>query len=459
MTALTERRRAATAARKRQHLIIWIAFAAVLLLLPLLSTKFGLTVLTQICIAATFALSYNMLLGQGGMLSFGHAVYFGLGGYLSMHMMNYIAGGWPVPIVLMPLFGGLFGLLIAWIFGSFSTYRAGTVFALISLGIAELVAASALILVGFFGGEEGVTANRTRGPEFFGYNLAQQIEVYYLAAVWFLVATYFMYKFSRTPAGRMANAVRDNPERTEFIGYSQRNVRYVSFMASGFFAGLAGGIFAIQYEIVTEATVNLVASGQVLLQAYIGGIGFFVGPIIGAVILTVLSTVVSGATELWLLYAGLLFVGTVLFLPMGLTSLFMMHVPAFRSGRLGRLAGPYLMMAVPVLMMFFGFVGLLEMLDYVRGAGVGDSEMSLFYVTFDTENWIPWLIFGALAILGVFGFRYVKPLLAEAWDEANAPLAPAEQPAATPPEPEPTGKSGGKKRTRKKASSRREATA
>lgn len=425
MSKLTALRHANQAERRRWQLIIWSGLAIVLLVLPMLATNFGLTILTQICIASVFALAYNMLLGQGGMLSFGHAVYFGLGGYLVMHVMKFVADGLPIPVHFMPIFGGIFGLIMGIIVGSFSTRRSGTVFAMISLGIAELVAGCALILVGFFGGEEGVSADRTKGIGLFGSHLAQQIEVYYFAAFWFFLATFLMYRFSRTPAGRMANAVRDNPERTEFIGYSQRHVRFVSFAASAFFAGLAGGMFAVQYEIVTEAAVNAVASGQVLLQAYIGGIGYFIGPIIGSIALTLLSTVVSGATELWLLYAGLIFVATVLFVPQGLTGLIMMHIPAYKNGRLGSLALPYLAAVIPLAAAIIGIVGLLEMTSFVESAGVGDTEIKLFYTTIDTAGWAPWLGFAALAIAGILALRLVKPWLSSAWEHANASAGPA----------------------------------
>lgn len=420
MSKLTELRRAQQAERRRRQLVLWVAFAIVLVLLPLGATNFGLTILTQICIASVFALAYNMLLGQGGMLSFGHAVYFGLGGYLVMHVMRFVADGLPVPMVFMPVFGGIFGLIIGIIVGSFSTRRSGTVFAMISLGIAELVAGCALIIVSFFGGEEGVSADRTKGMGFFGWHLAQQIEVYYFAAFWFFLATFLMYRFSRTPAGRMANAVRDNPERAEFVGYSQRRVRFVSFAASAFFAGLAGGMFAIQYEIVTEAAVNAVASGQVLLQAYIGGIGFFVGPIVGAIALTLLSTVVSGATDLWLLYAGLIFVATVLFVPQGLTGLIMMHARAWRNGRLGSMLVPYILSGVPLVATVIGIIGLLELISFVEKAGVGDTAVRLFYMELDTAGWAPWLGFAALTAAGLLMLRLTRPGLKAAWERANA---------------------------------------
>lgn len=424
MSNLTQIRKAETLRRKKLQRILWLCFAAILLVIPVFTTKFGVTILTQICVASVFALAYNMLLGQGGMLSFGHAVYFGLGGYASIHLMEYVGtGGAPIPLVLTPLFGGLFGLVAALLIGSFSTRRAGTVFAMISFGIAELVAASAIILVGFFGGEEGMSSDRTMGPAFFGYELIPQIEVYYFAAVWFFMATYVMYYFSRSPAGRMANAVRDNAERAQFIGYNPQRIRLVSFVASGFFAGIAGGIFAIQYEIVTDSNLNTAASGLVMLQAYIGGIGYFVGPIVGAIVMTLLNTVVSGMTDLWLLYTGLLFIGTVLLAPNGLTGLIMMHADAYRNGKLATLIKPYLIGLVPLSSAFVGIISLVEMFSHRNEAAVGDDVIPLFFMNIDTSTSPAWISFTILSIAGLIGLRFAIPMVRTAWDDANESLA------------------------------------
>lgn len=239
---------------KLKKLSVWLGFLAVMLVLPqIFDSILSISILNQMAIAIVFALSYNMLLGQGGMLSFGHAVYFGMGGFLAVHALILIEfESVYFSVIFIPLIGGLFGLLAALFIGSFSTRKAGTVFAMISLGIGELIAASSLIFVGFFGGEEGVSGDRTFGPLFFGVDFAQDLEVYYLSAAWVFIATLFMYLFTQTPAGRMANAVRDNPERAEFIGYSARRVRFISFCASGLFAGIAGGLFAMNYEILTK---------------------------------------------------------------------------------------------------------------------------------------------------------------------------------------------------------------
>ncbi len=423
MNRLTTRRRAMNADARRRQRLYWFTLAAVLVALPwIFSSSFAVSIMTQIGIATIFALSYNMLLGQGGMLSFGHAVYFGLGGFLAMHFMNYIEGGFPLPVPLLPLVGGLIGLLFGVIFGSFSTRRAGTVFAMISLGIAELMASSSLIFVKFFGGEEGITGDRTMGPVLFGLNYAADIEVYYLAAFWVFIAMFAMFWFSRTPAGRMANAVRENPERAEFIGYSQRKIRMISFCASGFFAGLAGGVFAIAYEIVTAETLGLNQSGSVLLMAYIGGIGYFIGPVIGAILLTLLRTVLSNFTDIWLLYLGLIFLATVLFAPTGLAGLLMMHGPAYRARRLGLLFVPYLTMAVPVLLVTVGLTGVLELAHFSQNTSVDERVMVLYGVPCNIDNILPWAVLAVLTALGILGVRRAKPGLLDAWDRANAPL-------------------------------------
>ncbi len=133
----------------------WMAAAALLTLLPWipgLHSDFARSLLTQMGIAAVFALSYQLLLGQAGLLSFGHAVYFGLGGYAAIHLMRAINAGLPIPMPLVPLAGAATGLAFGMLFGALTTRRGGTIFALISLGLGEWVHASSLMLPSFFGG-------------------------------------------------------------------------------------------------------------------------------------------------------------------------------------------------------------------------------------------------------------------------------------------------------------------
>ena len=165
----------------------WIIGAIVLIILPFIFTGGGsITIMNQIGITIVLAMSYNMLLGQGGMLSFGHAVYMGIGGFVAVHVMNIVENEYLwLPLPFLPLVGGLVGLGFATIIGSFSTRKAGTVFAMISLGIGELIAACCIIITVFFGGEEGISGDRTMAPPTFGIEFITQKEVYFLIAFGF----------------------------------------------------------------------------------------------------------------------------------------------------------------------------------------------------------------------------------------------------------------------------------
>ncbi|HEY2991619.1 MAG TPA: branched-chain amino acid ABC transporter permease [Methylomirabilota bacterium] len=405
---------------------LWLGAAVVLIVLPwVVRTGAAVPIMNQMGIAIVFALSFNMLLGQGGMLSFGHAVYFGLGGFIAAHALNIAGrGGLYLPVPLLPLVGGLGGLVFAALFGTFSTSRAGTVFSMVSLAVAELMAASSLIFDRFFGGEEGITTNRAKAPLLLGLEFTRDRQIYYLIAFWVFVAAVAMYAFSRTPIGRMANAVRDNPERAEFVGYSQRRVRYISFCAAGLFAGIAGGLFALNYEILTAENMGLTASGAVLLMTYIGGIGSFVGPVFGAIIFTFLQSMLSDYTGMWLLYVGILFLATVLWAPVGLAGVMMLHAPAWRAGRIGRLVGPYAVAGAFGLVAAVGIIGLLEMIHAVLIAESPTGIKRLFWTTVNVRAVLPWLVFAALVVAGALGLRGAGPRAATAFAEANRPGAP-----------------------------------
>src|SRR5271157_2954540 len=289
----------------------WLAFAVILVAAPrAFPSATALTMMSLMGVMIIFALSYNMLLGQTGLLSFGHAVYYGLGGFVAIHAMNaVIHNKLGVSIPVIPLVGGLAGLLFGVLFGLVSTRRAGLVFSMISLGIGELVSSSSFILRTFFGGEEGITTNRARLAPLFGLKFGPQIEVYYLIAIWCFLCIAAMYALTRTPFGRICNAVRDNPERVQYIGYSAQRIRLIAFSFAAFFAGVAGALAAINFEIMNAQQLGAQQSGLVLLMTYIGGVGVFAGPILGAVIITFLQINLSDVTNAWRLYFGLMFIG------------------------------------------------------------------------------------------------------------------------------------------------------
>jgi branched-chain amino acid transport system permease protein len=397
-----------------------VVVLAVLPLLPGLDSDFGRSLLTQMGIAAVFALSFNLLFGETGLLSFGHAVYFGLGGYAAILAMRAINHGLPVPIVLVPIAGALGGLVAGVAFGAVTTRRAGTIFALISLGIGELVYAATFMLPGVFGGEEGITASRTRASIDLGIPLASQLAVYYAVAVWGVLAALLMRGFTRTPVGRMCNAVRDNPERAEFVGYSTQRVRFIAFAAAGLFAGLAGGLHAINYEIVAADAVSAQRSGTVLIMAYIGGAAHFAGPVLGAIAITWLQSSLSGYTSAWQLYLGLFFIGMILYAPTGLSGLLVRHAPIARTRAFGGVLGAYAIAAVPLAIAAAGIVLLVEMSYRLATQPELGTRMRVLWTNVDAARSWPWIVAVAALVIGVVLFRQTFRVVAAAWSRATA---------------------------------------
>jgi branched-chain amino acid transport system permease protein len=422
MEVLAARPPAAPRQRRLGDYRSWVAVATALLVLPHipgLDSDFGRSLLTQMGIAAVLALSYNVLFGQTGLLSFGHAAFFGLGGYVAIHLMRAINHGLPIPIPLVPLAGAAGGLLFGVLFGLATTRRGGTIFALISLGVGELVYAAAFLLPRFFGGEEGITASRTRGPHLPGIDFASQLQVYYLVAAWALVAALLMYAFTCTPLGRMCKAVRDNPERVEFIGYNPQRVRFLAFAIAAMFAGLAGGLHAINYEIVGADAVGAQRSGNALLMAYIGGAGHFAGPVLGAVAITWLQAGLSGYTSAWLLYTGLFFILMILYAPGGLANLVDMHVRILPTNACRRLIGAYALALGPALALAGGAVVLIEMSYRLSTQPELGTVIELFGVHVDAASGWSWIAAAAAIGGGVSGLRRAWPRVATAWNAAE----------------------------------------
>ena len=397
--------------------ILWSATALVFLAAPHIFTGgFALTMLTQMGTLIIYALSYNMLLGQGGMLSFGHAVYSGLGAYATVHVLNFIGKGqFYVPVPLLPLVGGFAGLAFGVLFGYVTTRRAGTTFALISLGIGEMVFACVLMLPGFFGGEAGISTNRVVGAPILGLTFGPALQVYYLVALWCFLCIAAMFALTHTPLGRIANAVRDNPERAEFVGYNTQHVRFLQLVLSSFFAGVSGALSCINFEIVSAENVSAIRSGGVLLATFIGGVPFFFGPILGAVVFIFFVVALSGFTKAWLLYLGLFFVLMVLYAPGGIASLILMQIPLLRAGRWRELAWPYLLAALASLLALAGLIGIVEMVYRLSEQGAS-TLLSLPGVSFDAKHTAPWIGFGLVLTAGLAALRRAARFVGARWD-------------------------------------------
>ena len=397
--------------------LVWSLYALLLLAAPLLfKSSLALTMLSQAGYLVIICLSYNILLGQGGMLSFGHAVYAGLGSFLAIHAMNLAASGkFYIPLSLIPLVGGLSGLFFAMLLGYVTTKKAGTTFAMITLGVGELVFAMSLMFPEFFGGEGGITTNRSYGKPVLGITFGPQIQVYYLIAVYCFVCTAAMFAFTRTPLGRILNAVRDNPERVEFIGYNTQRVRYYAFIIAGFFAGIGGGLAAINSEIVTAEVVSGVRSGSLLLFTFLGGATFFFGPIIGAGLLVLALILLSELSMAWLLYVGLIFLFMVMYAPGGLASLIMMNLRVASFGKLRQLWPAYLMLAVTTFAALMGAAAMVEMIYHLQlNAAVG-PELKFMGLVLNATQPMTWLGAGVVFLVGLGLFEMARRSFRNQW--------------------------------------------
>ena len=399
------------------RIVVWSFFAILLIAAPMVfRSSLALTMLSQIGYLIIICLSYNILLGQGGMLSFGHAVYTGLGSFIAIHAMNMT--GHHIPLVLIPIVGGLAGMFFAILLGGVTTKKSGTTFAMITLGIGELVASMALMFPEFFGGEGGITTNRVYGSSLLGLTFGPQIEVYYLIAVYCFICTMAMFAFTGTPLGRILNAVRDNPERVAFIGYSTQRVRYLAFIIAGFFAGVGGGLATINFEIVTGAdSLNVVRSGGYLLFTFLGGATFFFGPIIGAVLLVLASVLLSELTKAWLLYLGLVFLFMVMYAPGGIASLIMMNLRIAKYGRLRPLLPSYLALAGTGLVAVFGAAAMVEMVYHLQLNAALGPELSFLGMRLNATSLNSWFGAGLVLVTGLGLFELVRRQYLHQWSE------------------------------------------
>jgi branched-chain amino acid transport system permease protein len=354
-------------------ILVALLVAGAIIAAPMTGQRYWLTLAMQVAVLSVYAYSYQLLFGRTGMLSFGHAVYFGLGAFATAHVMN--GGAFArigLPAEALPLVGMGAGLLAAIVFGYPATRRAGTPFAMVTLGIGELVAACFLMFPGFFGGEAGVSTNRAAVAGWFAPNYGRAQALYPLLIVWALALTALALWIARTPLGLLARAVRDNAERVGFLGQEAATIRFKVFLIAGPIAGGGGALAAMLYEIVSVESVNLAMSANVLLMTVVGGPASGLGPLIGAVALTVMQTMLSKVTHAWIFYYGLLFILIVLFAPKGLTGIAHSAAAAIRArGPFGFLvtAGPSILAGVIAAL---GGIAIIETL-FFRPEGLVDA--------------------------------------------------------------------------------------
>ncbi|WP_340118230.1 branched-chain amino acid ABC transporter permease [Pelagibius sp. 7325] len=391
--------------------------------------------LINILIASLFALAFNLLAGQAGLLSFGHAAYFGVGAFAALHLMARIEDGLGFPTPLLPLAGAAAGLLIGLVAGFFATMRSGVYFALVTLAIAELFHSLAPHWQGVFGGEAGLSSMRMPwGGLIFG----SLIEVYYLTLAWVALSILLLWGLTRTPFGRLALALRDNEQRVRFLGYNAHVTKVIIFAISAMFSGVAGALQAISNETANYVLFASGVSAQVVLYTFVGGATIFFGPAVGAVIFTLFAYLVSDLTRSWLLYQGLIFVLVMLYAPNGLGGLIHQHLR--HRGQLDwpRLARPYAQATLGSLLVASAAIFLIETLavvfsrDYAvarRDAGGGFPTYEVFGLDWTPLSPVPWLLPLALFTAGLWLVLQARHPIGALWQRVRAGSEPGVNPS------------------------------
>lgn len=361
---------------------------------------FAISLLSQIGVAIIGFLSFNILFGQGGMISFGHAIYGGVGGYAVIYLLKANAADfWWLPTTLLPVVGGLAGALAAAVAGLIATRLSGLAFAMITLGLGELTFAISQMFPQTFGGESGLAADRVWGQPLLGITYGPAVQMYYLIVGYCAVCVALMFALTLTPLGRMLEAVRDNAERVSFVGYDTRRIRYLAFVIAGTFAGISGALNALSFEFISVEVFSMARSASYMLFTFIGGAASFFGPVVGAVLYVLAHVLFSEITKAWLLYLGLAFMLMVMYAPAGLVGTMGAMLGVLRGVHARRVTIHSLVRSAALAALIASAVGLIEMIYSVKASTTVDSSAAtrVFGFSLNVSAPTPWLM--TLAVL------------------------------------------------------------
>ena len=293
---------------------IWLALLTAPVWLPLLGGYAALA--GKVLVFGLAAMGLNLLLGFTGVLSFGHAAYFGLGAYGAGFILKYVAASTPLAMLAGTLFGGLAGAL----FGVLIVRRRGVYFAMCTIAFGQIFYYIAYSWNDFTGGFDGLRGFH-REPIGFSpvaLDIADGIWFYYFTLAVFALAVVLMGLLIRSPFGRTLRAIRENERRARFLGIPVEKHIWLSFSISCFFTALAGTLYALLNNFADPLTLHYSLSGYFVIMAVMGGMRSFWGPLLGAAVFVVLQDYISSMTVNWMSFIGLIFMLVVLFFPRGL---------------------------------------------------------------------------------------------------------------------------------------------
>ncbi|MCL5125737.1 MAG: branched-chain amino acid ABC transporter permease [Deltaproteobacteria bacterium] len=305
-------------------------FLILLVLFPFVTGKYHVSLLTEVVIFALFGVSYNLLLGYGNLLSFGHAMFFGLGAYTTAVVLHHIPGLGFFPAILLGTGCATLGGLLV---GFLILRQKGASFALLTLAFNALFYAMATKFTFITHGDDGLSVIRPKIDfGIFTLNTSDVVVFYFVTLAIVGAVILLSWYFTGTAMGKTITLMCENEERMKFLGYSTNTTRLTLFTLTGGLAGLAGSFYALFFCFVSVDAISIAMTTTVLLITFVGGIGSFAGPILGAFVYIYLQNFLSDVTDRWQLFMGLIFIAMVLFVPGGISKL-LQDMPAWwRAG-------------------------------------------------------------------------------------------------------------------------------
>lgn len=303
---------------KRLNLAVLLAIALAVIACPFYLGIINLRLMTEVLYYALYAASLNLITGFGGLLSFGHAAYFGTGAYVTALSLLHIKGLGLIPAILM---GGAAAALIGAFFSIFLIRVSGTYYAMLTLAFDQVLYAVALKWRDVTGGDDGLGSFPKPNldlPLIGSINMLDTANFYWFTLVVVGVMLFLAWHLLRTPLGVSIVLLRENEERARFLGHRTSATRFYLFTVAAFFAGIAGSMFALFQEFVSTGAIDIFKSVDAILMMVIGGVGNFFGPMLGAMFMVFVGDWLSRFTEAWEFYIGAFFIVLVLFFRGGL---------------------------------------------------------------------------------------------------------------------------------------------
>ncbi len=315
------------AIRTNASIQLAILFIIVLLwpyLIPFIGGYDGLAI--EMVIFAIFAMGFNLLLGYTGILSFGHAAFFGLAGY----SMGLILIHLKLPILLGMLFGVALSTVTAILIGLLIVRKTGIYFAMLTIAFGQMFFFIASRWKNFTGGEDGLTGiprDVIGIPGLFSVSIFEPLRFYYFVAIVFMIAAIVKYKLIHSHFGQVLKTIRENETRAQMVGYNVRRYKLSSFVISAIYAAVAGALYGLFLNYMFPQTLDWIRSGDVVIMTLVGGMGTFFGPVIGAGVIVALRVLISIYAKIhgmvfWQFFMGIIFLIFVLFFPRGIWGFF-----------------------------------------------------------------------------------------------------------------------------------------